>query len=348
MANLKLIPGNKLSAVKDVLLKAFGRQEPDHIGLLAGGLSSALVYKLTIANTHYVLRIIMAFDDLNNPQRQYECMRVAAEAGLAPAVFYTDEKTGISITLFINAVDPHQVFPSRILFIRELAGRVKQLHALPAFPKLVDFITGVEVFRNAFIELKMFPGEVTEKCFRQYEKVVKHYPKDLNDLVSSHNDLNPNNILYDGQKLWLIDWEAAFLNDRFVDLAITAQFFTNTEQETEELLRCYFASEISDFSRAKFFLMQQVCYMYYAMILLRMAAAHQARGSLHDPDMNMPALADFRAKIGRGEVQMTSYEGQLKFGKTLLRTLERNLESQAFANALSVVEKAKQDKAAPR
>jgi len=28
--------------------------------------------------------------------------------------------------------------------------------------------------------------------------------------VSSHNDLNINNVLYDGQRVWISDWEAAF------------------------------------------------------------------------------------------------------------------------------------------
>ena len=29
--------------------------------------------------------------------------------------------------------------------------------------------------------------------------------------------------IYDGSKLWVIDWEAAFLNDRYVDLAIVGR-----------------------------------------------------------------------------------------------------------------------------
>ena len=29
-------------------------------------------------------------------------------------------------------------------------------------------------------------------------------------MVSSHNDLNYNNNLFDGRKFWIIDWEAEF------------------------------------------------------------------------------------------------------------------------------------------
>jgi thiamine kinase-like enzyme len=38
--------------------------------------------------------------------------------------------------------------------------------------------------------------------------------------VSSHNDSIPSNILFDGDRLWLIDWESAYRNDPLVDVAI--------------------------------------------------------------------------------------------------------------------------------
>jgi thiamine kinase-like enzyme len=37
------------------------------------------------------------------------------------------------------------------------------------------------------------------------------------NLVSSHSDPVPLNILFDGNRLWLIDWENAFRNDPLVD-----------------------------------------------------------------------------------------------------------------------------------
>jgi hypothetical protein len=38
--------------------------------------------------------------------------------------------------------------------------------------------------------------------------------------VSSHNDPVPANILFDGRRPWLIDWEWAYRNDPLVDVAI--------------------------------------------------------------------------------------------------------------------------------
>jgi thiamine kinase-like enzyme len=61
------------------------------------------------------------------------------------------------------------------------------------------------------------------------------------ELVFGHNDLLPANILDDGQRLWLIDWDHAGFNTPFFDLgglASNARFSTN---ETDALLAAYFA-----------------------------------------------------------------------------------------------------------
>src|ERR1022692_2472698 len=50
--------------------------------------------------------------------------------------------------------------------------------------------------------------------------------KNESNWVSSHNDLTPENSLFDGDRGWLVDWEAAFLNDRYF-------FFFNDTATTE-------------------------------------------------------------------------------------------------------------------
>jgi thiamine kinase-like enzyme len=65
------------------------------------------------------------------------------------------------------------------------------------------------------------------------EQITNVYPRNEEDLVPSHNDLKPENILYDGNKVWLSDWEAAFTNDRYSDLAIIANFVIADEPRLE-------------------------------------------------------------------------------------------------------------------
>jgi len=59
-------------------------------------------------------------------------------------------------------------------------------------------------------------------------------------MVSSHNHLfKPDNILFDGLRVWLVDCEAAFRNDRYADLAVVANLVVASEAEERVYLQEY-------------------------------------------------------------------------------------------------------------
>ena len=43
----------------------------------------------------------------------------------------------------------------------------------------------------------------------------------------AHHDINPRNVLFDGERLWLVDWEMAFRNDPLADVANIANNFSD-------------------------------------------------------------------------------------------------------------------------
>jgi len=322
----QLIPADKWPAVEKALLQTFNIAQPEDLLLLTGGMSTALVYRLTVNQQHYLLRIVMHTDELNDPKRQYHCMKLAADAGIAPHVYYADATDALSITAFINAPPIWENFTDSNTLLKQLGQYIKVIHALPLFPKLINFLDGVDIFIQQFQALKMFPEEVMKPYFSSYRMIPECYQRKETDIVSSHNDLNPGNILFDGQQLWILDWETAFENDRFVDLAITAQFFAATGEQENVLLETYFGDTLDEEKRARFFLMKQVTYMYYAMIMLRLAATSQPAGIIHNPDMNTPALQDVRTLIRNRELNLATYEGKLLYSKTLLNTILSNTQ----------------------
>lgn len=50
---------------------------------------------------------------------------------------------------------------------------------------------------------------MTEELIKQYTRIASVYPQNDEDLVSCHNGLKPENILFDMERVWLVDWEAA-------------------------------------------------------------------------------------------------------------------------------------------
>ena len=98
---------------------------------------------------------------------------------------------------------------------------------------LINKGAAVDGFIQRFQVANILPKGESEELFARYAQVAAVYPHHDPDMVSSHNDLfKPDNVLFDGHRVWLVDWEAAFLNDRYADLAIAANFhFTDEADE---------------------------------------------------------------------------------------------------------------------
>lgn len=277
-----LIPEVKLEAVESALRATFNTAIVDSVEQLTGGLSASVVYKIVVHGKPYILKIILKPDAFNDPIRHYTCINLAAQAGVAPFVYYATED-GVSITDFIEAKPlPKPLTPEHLI---ELAGIVRLIHSVSNFPPLVNYLDGIDGFIQHFKSSKLLPEQATQEHFKYYAEIQKVYPRHDRDRVPSHNDLHPRNLLFDGQRIWVVDWEAAFQNDRYVDLAIAANYFVKTESQEEIYLKAYFGDSLDDYKRARFFLMRQVCLMFYAMSFMRFATVLQTQNAVIDDRM---------------------------------------------------------------
>ena len=327
-----MIPESKQAAVARALRTALGANSADTISLMTGGLSSALVYRIGVGGMDYLLRVIMRADAFNDPPRQYLCMRKAAEAGIAPRVWYASDEDAVSITDFV-VQRPRQADT----IVRDLAVMTGRIHGLKGFPGLVDYLDGVDGFIGRFQASGLLPAVATEEHFRFYAEIQRCYPRYETDLVASHNDLNPNNILFDGARLWIVDWEAAFANDRYVDLAAVGNTFARTPEQEDELLGTYFGAGLNEYRRARWFLMRQVCHMFYAMCFFAMASASKPEGVVMKAGMEAPDLREFYLAFLGGAVRLDGFEGQLLYGKVLMRESLRMMKLARYEESLRMM-----------
>lgn len=66
------------------------------------------------------------------------------------------------------------------------------------------------------------------------------------DIVFGHNDLLPANILDDGSRLWLIDWEYGGFNTPLFDLGGLASNSELDQSQEQKMLQLYFDEEVTD------------------------------------------------------------------------------------------------------
>lgn len=227
-----MIPEDKIDAVKKALQSAFGVTTYDDISKLTTGLSTALVFHIVVQSKRYLLKIITRTDAVGEPTLLYACMKTAAKARIAPRVWYTSIEDKLSITDFIEA-KPLSIAEAK----DKLADVLCKLHSLPPFPKTIHSIDTADLYIRKFQDAKILPENTTEELFQFFEQIKSVYPRNKEDLVACHNDLKPENILYDGDNSWLVDWEAIFTNDRYVDLAIVANFVVRMKQTKQNILK---------------------------------------------------------------------------------------------------------------
>jgi aminoglycoside phosphotransferase (APT) family kinase protein len=159
------------------------------------------------------------------------------------------------------------------------------------------------------------------------------YPWNASSPVSGHNDPNPRNIIFDGERLWLIDWETAFRNDPLTDVAILAENFAGTPELEEALLQGWLERPADRELRARLVLMRQLTRLYYAAILFSALAATRA---VPDGDLTAPTPEDFRAAFAEGRLKAAAPETMYTLGKMLLAGFLNGLNTPEFEQALRV------------
>jgi thiamine kinase-like enzyme len=322
-----MIPPNKKEAVKNALQIAFGVTGFESIAPITIGLSTALTFKITVQGKPYLLRVATSTDAINDPTHYYACMQPAAEAAIAPRVLYASIPDRISITDFIDA-KPFSKNQGRAMLPRVL----KRLHALPPFPYRINFMDVCNGFIQKFKSSNPLPETIAE-LFSQYERIRNVYPRNTSDWVSCHTDLKKDNILFDGKQVWLVDWEAAFLNDRYVDLAAIANFIITNEAEETAFLTSYFGTHPTDYQRARFFLVQQIVHLFCFVLCAQPAGA----GKPVDVDMKTPTFREFHNSLWAGTINLGDSNLKHQYALVHLQQLQYNLLLPRFEESLAVV-----------
>ena len=331
-------PAAARPAIDRALMKAFGTVEFDTATPLSGGLGGAGLWRIRVGGIAYVLRLEGPGDAFRNPVRGYACMRIAAGALLAPRVRYACAADGVAIVELIAPRSLALDYPAAGHgLVVELARAVRLLHETPAFPPLVDYLDGVDALIGQQRRTDLLDPAATDDLFARYGDLRGAYRTLESDRVSSHNDLNPGNVLYDGERLWLIDWESAFLADRYVDLATVANWFARAAAGEDVLLNTYFGRAPDAEERSRFYLMRQVNHVFYGVMFLNGAAAERPGARLADRSLAGPGLDALGQRLGTGAFSLSAWDDRVTYGKARLAAALDGLRDPAFAEALAAL-----------
>jgi aminoglycoside phosphotransferase (APT) family kinase protein len=301
--------------VRAALAAAFGSAKVDAVTPIAGGASTASIFRLDVGGRAYLLRVEGQPSPLRNPH-QYVSMRIAAEAGIAPKIHYIDETARVAVIDFI-AQRPLNAYPGGPpALARALGELIARVQATPAFPAFVNYPDIVARLLAHVRRTGLFAPGVLDPHLACFELLRESYDAASKTLVSSHNDCVPSNILFDGERLWLIDWESAYRNDPFVDVAIVLDNLARSPELEDILLTAYLGRKPDEALVHRFVSIRAFTRLYYAGVLLSASAA--ASWIDNDADLSVPTVAAFRESVRAGLVKPGAPQTKHILGKMFL------------------------------
>ncbi|MEY2553423.1 MAG: hypothetical protein QOC57_1283 [Ilumatobacteraceae bacterium] len=206
---------------------------------LHGGITNRN-FVVTTEHGEYVVRIPGERTALLGIDRAHEAeaARRAADLGIGPAVRGLLESVG---TLVTELVDGHHLEPTpfaeRLDDIVDLVRRFHESGPLAgAFPihRIVEWHA-----RDASAYGVMAPPSY-ERLHQQSRRIEAAFARSAMPLVPCHNDLLPGNVLFADDRVWLLDFEYAGMNDVFFDLANLSVNSELSPDSDERLLTLYF------------------------------------------------------------------------------------------------------------
>jgi hypothetical protein len=289
---------------------------------IAAGMSGAAVYRVEAAGQSFVLKIAGEAENDTDWRRALHVQRLAADAGLAPRIIHVDEARRAVLTAFVAD-------RSFVAFMRnpgtheaaltQLGRTVRRIHALP-IPADVSRRDPREMLAQlwsggalAGFALPGFVGDAVQRVLAE-EPPARDRP-----LVLGHNDLNPTNLVHDGESILILDWATASPIDAFYDLAVLSVFLRMDEGTSLRLLSAYEGGPCTELPRG---------FLYHRRLASALAGSFQlylARQMKHAGATGAetldatPALGEFYQRMMTGTLKLGTADGQWAFGLALLK-----------------------------
>jgi len=171
--------------------------------------------------------------------RWSECavLRAVSAAGLAPAVLACEPAAGLLVTQFVEGVTWGAADVTREANLRRVADGLRRLHELP----VPEGVHDVDYERQALHLAASLPApdSTAATLHARAAAAFRRIGAFQAPLTLCHNDLHHLNLLDDGVRLWLVDWEYGGRGNPLFDVASFLALHELAPGPTEVFLEAY-------------------------------------------------------------------------------------------------------------
>jgi thiamine kinase-like enzyme len=211
---------------------------------LTGGITNRN-YVVVVDGRRFVARVPGERTELLAISRVHEAeaARRAAELGIAPPVVGELADVGTLITEMVGGM--HLEPDSFVERLDEVVSILRRFHDSGPIGGTFPIHRVVEWHARDAARFGVEPPSAYQRLHDVSERIESVFASAPSSPAPCHNDLLPGNVLFDGDRVWLLDFEYAGMNDRFFDLANLSVNCGLTADADERLLRLYFGQVTS-------------------------------------------------------------------------------------------------------
>jgi len=202
-------------------------------------------YRVVVGEHEFALRLNAPNSEALGLDRnqEKETLRLLEESGIGPIIVHCSPEDGLLVTRWIEGVRWSRDDIGEPDNIRRLAGRLREVHALPPIPGRLD--PGARA--RAYIRVIESTGMALPGPADAFIEEIESRWKPLADAQPClcHNDVVHTNIIDNGS-LRIVDWEYAAMGNPLFDLATITQNHGYSPEQTEALLEGYFGTVDDD------------------------------------------------------------------------------------------------------
>lgn len=288
---------------------------------VVAGLSGAGVHRVEAAGRAFVLKVAAPTEPVDEWRRRVAIQERAAQAGLAPAIVHVDETRRAVVSAFVVDRSLPMLFgnpATRARAVNELGRMLRRVHELPLVSEsgardprqlLGELWAGV----SAGFAVPAFAGGVVGRV------LAEPAPSSERPQVTSHNDVNPTNLVWDGERLLLVDWDVAGPNEPFYDLAAIAVFFRMDDDTCKALLAAHDGAAPATLPARFAYDRRLVSALCGTMFMQLARLGGHAGASGEETLASTASLADIHAAMRAGALSVATADGRWRFGLALLK-----------------------------
>jgi aminoglycoside phosphotransferase (APT) family kinase protein len=249
-----------------------------------------------------------------------EIQQLASDAQVAPRIVHADESRRAVVSDFIVDRSFQALYwnpTSRESALTMLGRTIRRVHEMP-LPAAATGRNAREFLASVWTEIDgnaAVPTFVVEAVQRELSAAPINSERPV---VLSHNDVNPTNLVYDGERLLLLDWEVAGPNDPFYDLAAASVFLRMDEPTCRQLLAAHDDAPVPTLP-AGFIAYRRLVAVLCGTMFLKLAHKAGHTGAGDETLESTMSLGDFYQRLRTGAVSVASGEGQWSFGLALVK-----------------------------